>query len=425
MIQRICLVLEALSIVICLHHLYGEKFRFDIETTSLLAIDMIMMQTIDYYKLPSVLSVLIYPIIALYCGKKFGFNFRAIIINNILYMVIVSGIQIAVLLIYGQALGKINVFSDVELIVANCITFLVIMIITPKLQLNRLSIYLQDKERIYIVALIISIAITIFCLVNYKRINKMELYQEILLFICLLFICILLGQLGKYKIRSKEIEAELKTHQLYEVSFHNLIEDIRLRQHEFDNHVNAINNLHYMCDTYEELVGKQKEYCEAVIKENCYNKLLKAGNPLMIGFLYGKFMEADKHGIEIAYRISIEELSIGVPVYKLVEILGNLINNAVEAINSSGEAKVLYVEMIESNGEFKIEVRNKSKFVPQDKMEMLFKKGYSQNGEGRGLGLYNVKTICIEYSLNILCENKDIDGENWLSFIIDNIKRNH
>lgn len=81
--------------------------------------------------------------------------------------------------------------------------------------------------------------------------------------------------------------------------------------------------------------------------------------------------------------------------------------------------------MIESNGEFKIEVRNKSIFVPQDKMEMFFKKDYSQNGKGRGIGLYNVKTICKDYSLNILCQNKNIDGENWLSFTVDNKKRNH
>ena len=29
-ITNVCLLLEALSIVICLHHLYGEKFRLDL-----------------------------------------------------------------------------------------------------------------------------------------------------------------------------------------------------------------------------------------------------------------------------------------------------------------------------------------------------------------------------------------------------------
>lgn len=423
MIQRICLVLEALSIVICLHHLYGEKFRFDIETTSLLAIDMIMMQTIDYYKLPSVLSVLIYPIIALYCGKKFGFNFRAIIINNILYMVIVSGIQIGVMMSYYY-ISDIQLFDNKDLVIVNILALLIILFILPKCKLNKFSNYLQDRERIFIIALVGSIIITIYCLVQYKNISQYSLYQYILMFMSILIICFLASQIGKYKMKSKEIEAELRTHQLYEGSFYSLINNIRLRQHEFDNHINAINNLHYMCDTYEELVCKQGEYCEVVIKENRFNKLLKGGNPLVIGFLYGKFLEAEKFGIEISYTVNIKNLDVGIPTYKLVEVLGNLIKNAVEELKKLHKDKMLYVEIIETGEAFKVEVRNKSNYISQNELEKFFKKGYSQKGEERGLGLYNVKTICMEYSLNILCENKYIEDENWLSFVIDNKKRN-
>ncbi|GFI16809.1 sensor histidine kinase DcuS [Lachnospiraceae bacterium] len=422
MITNICLLLEILSVLLCVHCLYGERVKLDIITTSFLTVYMIIMTAINYYGLPKVFTMLVYPVVATYCGIRFGLRIKALIINNILYMVIISGTQLTVLVVYGQAFGKIEIFSNMELFIVNCITFLVIFIIIPKLKLNKLSIYLQDKERIYVVSLAISIVITIYCLASYKRINKIELHQDILLFVCLLFICILAGQLGKYKIKSKEAETELKTHKLYEDSYYNLIGNIRLRQHEFDNHINAINNLHYTCSTYEELVSKQEEYCEDIIKENHFNKLLKAGNPLVIGFLYGKFVEADRLGIVVDYAINIENLNVDVPIYKLVEILGNLINNAIEEIKSHNNVKVLYVEFIEANGKFRIEVRNKSKLVLQDKMEMFFKKGFSLKGEGRGLGLYNVKTICMNYSLNIYCQNKEVDGENWLSFTIDNKK---
>ena len=94
MITNICLLLEALSILLCLHYLYGEKFRLDIVTVSFLAIDMIMMQAIEYYEWPGVLSMLIYPIIVVYCGIKFGFRLKAIIVNNILYIAIISGLQL-------------------------------------------------------------------------------------------------------------------------------------------------------------------------------------------------------------------------------------------------------------------------------------------------------------------------------------------
>lgn len=105
MIQRICLVLEALSIVICLHYLYGEKFKLDIKTTSFLAINMIMMTAINYYHMPKALTMFIYPVIVIYCGVRFGFEIRALIINNILYVAIISGIQIAVTLSYYYIFG--------------------------------------------------------------------------------------------------------------------------------------------------------------------------------------------------------------------------------------------------------------------------------------------------------------------------------
>lgn len=424
MITNICLLLEIMSIVLCVHRLYGEKFRLDIVTASFLTIYMIIMTAINYYKLPNVYTMIIYPIMFLYCGIRFGFHIKIIIINNLLYLAIIGGLQIAVTVPYYYVLG-IQLFGKKDLLVINGVAFLLVLFIFPKCRLDKLSQYLLEKEKILVIALIVSIVVAVYCLTQYKNTDRYGLYQYIFMFICIIFICILVAKIGKYKVKSKEIETELKMHQLYEESFHSLIENIRLRQHEFDNHINAINNLHYMCDTYEELVSKQGEYCEVVIKENRFNKLLKTGNPLIIGFLYGKFVEMDKLGIVVSYSINIKDLNIGIPIYKLVEILGNLINNAVEAIKNMDEDKMIYVEMIENDGEFRIEVRNKSKFVLQDKMEMFFKKGYSQKGEGRGFGLYNVKAICMDNSLNILCQNTEIDGENWLSFIIDNKKRNH
>lgn len=422
MITNICLLLEAFSIVICLHHLYGEKFRLDIVTVSFLAIDMIMMQAIDYYNLPRELSLLIYPIIAVYCGIKFGFKVKALIINNVLYLVIVGTIQLVVLLILGHILGKIQSFVDLELLIANCITFMIILFVLSRCKLNELSKYLQDKDRILVIALVISILVLIFWLLTYKSINKVELNQSVLLFITIALICVLAAKLVQSKLKSREIETELKMHQIYADSFQNLIDNIRLRQHEFDNHINTIKGLRYTYSTYEELIKAQEDYGQVVIKENRYNKLLTAGNPILIGFLYGKFIEIEKYGIEVSYKININELDVNVPVYKVIEILGNLINNATEALKISEIEKFLFISVIEVNKELEIEVRNTSCLIDYEEIGMFFTKGYSRKGGDRGLGLYNVKRICDEYKMDILCENKTMNNKNWLSFRIKNKK---
>ena len=424
MIERACLLLEALAVVVCLHHLYGEKFKLDIITTAFLSINIIIMTIINYYGLSRTYALIIYPIIMIYCGIQFGFKWRAIIINNILYMIIIGGIQLLIGMIYAWIFNLLTldafVFKNIELLMMNGGILLFVLFVLPKMKIDKLSIYLQDKERILIISLGFCILLIISSFISFKMIEKAEIYHNLCLFVGISLFCILAGQLGKYKMQSKQTETELKMHKLFADSFQGLIEDIRLRQHEFDNHISAIYSLHYTCNSYEELVKAQNEYSHAVIKENRYSKLLRAGSPLLIGFLYGRFVEIERHGIVISYQISIGELSVNIPAYKLVEILGNLLKNAVAAMLNSEIEKLLYISVIEIDGTLEIEVRNRSAFISYSEIESFFRKGFSKKGKNRGLGLYNVKTICDDYSLNIFCENKKINNVNWLSFIIKN-----
>ena len=175
-----------------------------------------------------------------------------------------------------------------------------------------------------------------------------------------------------------------------------------------------------MFETYEELVNEQEKYCQQIREENRFNKVLRKGNPVIISFLYGKLIEMDKKGIDVTYRISINDLDIGVPIYKIVEMLGNLLKNSTEAIEKSPQLNKVYIHMIEIDDLFEMEVRNESPCMSLNDIGLFFTKGYSKKGEGRGLGLYNVNNICQEYGLQLYFENKEIDGQNWLSFRISN-----
>lgn len=419
MITNICLLLEALSIVFCLHCLYGEKFKLDIETTSFLAIYMIIMTSINYYELPEIYTMIIYPFIVLYCGIEFGFKLGEMIINVILCIVIVGVIQMMVAF-PSRFVFNVQHFSEYKLLFINCIAFVIILCLMPRLRLNKVVAYLKNRERTLIISITICFLIVAFCIIAYKQFIQVELSKTILLFASIVFILGLNSQLNQYKVKSKEIETELRVHKLYSDYFQSLIDTIRLKQHEFDNHISTIYSQHYMYDTYEALVNEQKNYCEQIRKENRFNKLLTKGNPVIISFLYGKLIEIDKKGIDVTYQVSINNLEIGVPIYKIVEILGNLIKNAVEAIEKTDIKNKLFILMIETENIFEIEVRNENPYIDPNKIGTFFTKGYSEKGEGRGMGLYNVQTICNEYKLQIYPENKEIDGKNWLSFKISN-----
>ena len=66
------------------------------------------------------------------------------------------------------------------------------------------------------------------------------------------------------------------------------------------------------------------------------------GNVKKIEDAISKFLEIEKFGIEISYEIMSDKIGISIPVYKVVEILGDLINNAVEDIFEI--AKTCHVE---------------------------------------------------------------------------------
>lgn len=413
-ITNVCLLLEALSIVICLHHLYGEKFKLDIATVCLLAVDMIMMQVINSLAFPSVLSTLIYPIIAIYCAKKFGFKIKVIGINIGLCIILVGLVQTLTTILFCYLFGVLRL-SKIDFLYASCVTFLIVVFLFSKLKLKKLSVFLQDKEKLLFCAILLCIVLLLAWLFSYKEVKLLEVQEAMMLFVCIIFMLILSGQLGKYKVKAKEIETELKMNKLYADTFQGLIDNIRLRQHEFDNHINTIYSQHYIYHSYDELVNAQKSYCQLVVKENKYNKLLTNGNPIVTGFLYSKFLEIEKAGLELTYRVDIKEMNIGVPIYKIIEIIGDLVNNAIEALLQLDNANRLHI-VVEENDILLLEIRNESPFIDYNEISIFFSKNYSKKGEGRGLGLCNVKQICNTYKMEIACLNKEIDERNWLVF---------
>ena len=123
----------------------------------------------------------------------------------------------------------------------------------------------------------------------------------------------------------------------------------------------------------------------------------------------------EKRGIDVIYQINIGNLDCGMPVHKMVELLGNLIKNAMEAVQKRDRYKV-FVMMLEENDSIQIEVSNESEVIEEKRIRDFFAKGYSEKGQKRGYGLYNVKRICEEYDVAITCRNEIREDQNWFVF---------
>ena len=412
---------EILSVIFCLHYLYGERLHLDAVTVCFVLSDVIWMSGIYYLKLGQNWSLMMYLAVVLYCRARFRSSMRSILIDNILTIAVIGILQTTIMVLF-RVLLKIEELEGAERFLTNLIMFAIVVGILKKCKLKELSDILKRREKLVVASLSVMSAGTMLCLLAYKHNEGFDGLYYAVLGVSGILIIIAAVDIGKHRMKVREAEAELRMHRLYEASFRELIDDICARQHEFDNHINTIYSQHHLYKTYELLVEAQKKYCREVTMENRYNKLLSKGNPIILAFLYGKFSEIERRGIEISYKVNISELESSVPVYKIVELLGNLLNNAADAVEGNGTGSVR-IKMLESREQIEIEVYNESEEISLERRQKFFEKRYSEKGQNRGYGLYNVKRICNEYGIEIVCDNKEIDGKNYLMFSIVIMKK--
>ena len=416
-ISLLYVVFEAIAVLLLLHTLYGKKICWNIYSIAFVVIDYILMLATKLFGVNQNLSVMIYPLLAIYCFVQFKSKIQEIIVNIVLSVIILLGIQLIPLLVFG-ILGELLIgYENVAIVISNLIILIIAIVLYKKVDLHTISLTFQRNSKLIGLILLLESTLVFLLIFQYKNAyGKVPIKYTVISGIMVLIIILCIHGL-LYRIKYQEKQAELEAYKTYSAAFSDLITQIRARQHEFDNHISALCNLHYICKDYDELVQEQSKYAKDVISNNRFHKLLVSGNPVIAGFLYGKLSSIQEQGIEVTYTFHISEFTSKIPVYLVVELVGNLLKNAVEAVKTQQVEKQIHLSCTENENEFCLGVRNRSEKIPLDEIGRFFEKGYSSKGSGRGLGLYNVKEICEKYGVDIVCDNTEIDDKNW--FLIE------
>lgn len=178
--------------------------------------------------------------------------------------------------------------------------------------------------------------------------------------------------------------------------------------------------MNLLAEDLEDLINRQNEYCTKIMMNNTTNKLLRQDIPsVFTGFLYTKITQAESKKITVKYRISLKNIEEYVSFLDLVEITGNLFDNAMEAMEEWDGKKIIEFGIYQREESLDIEISNPYFEKTPEKPEGMLEEGRSSKGEGRGLGLANVKKLVDKYqgSLDIKMIKK-IDAE----YIIFKIK---
>ena len=225
--------------------------------------------------------------------------------------------------------------------------------------------------------------------------------------------------LANYSILKRQ-EEELKIYKLYIHPLEELTKDIRARQHEFDNHMNAVLNMHVTIDNYDELVAAQSAYCKEIYEAKGVSTpaLLRISDKILAGFLYSKILGAPAYA-KVEIQVLSQQIITSVSEHNLVEILGTLVDNAFEAATP----QLPLVEMVLDSREDKLifMIRNQVQGLTMGDISRFFQKGYTtkDNRECRGLGLYQANMIAQQFGGEITVELTDGEESQEICFRVD------
>ncbi|MFQ3396426.1 sensor histidine kinase [Enterobacter mori] len=167
----------------------------------------------------------------------------------------------------------------------------------------------------------------------------------------------------------------------------NYVDALRAHTHEFMNKLHVILGL---------LNIKRYDKLEEYILQTAHNYQTDIGtiqskvkSPVIAGFLLGKIHRAKEAGITLtlADECQIPDTANEEQVAVLVTVLGNLIENALDAMEGQPEGEITLL-LHYQNGWLSCEVSDDGPGIVPVQLEAIFTKGFSTKGENRGVGLF-------------------------------------
>ena len=195
-----------------------------------------------------------------------------------------------------------------------------------------------------------------------------------------------------FTFRKKSVVEEL-ANQL--TGFKNYSTALRAQTHEFMNKMHVIMGLIDM-EAYDEL----KEFT----KEVAYNRqsevsyvVTRLRDITLAGFILGKISRSRE--LDIDFSLSEESEihnDLEVPsVHDLVLIVGNIVENAFDALANYEGERIVSLSILDFDKEIVITVEDSGPGINNKIINNLYERGVSSKGKGHGYGLYLVKQ-CVE-----------------------------
>ncbi len=194
-----------------------------------------------------------------------------------------------------------------------------------------------------------------------------------------------------------------------------LVDSMRANNHDFTNKLHVILGLIQM-----EMYSEATSYIQNItmVQRETISKVMNCINePAVAALLIGKIARASELNVKFILREGCyySSADITVPSEILVTVIGNLIDNAFEAMNdmSYDSQKELLFGMYSKPGALLITTDDTGSGIAEADLDRIFENGFSTKGVGRGTGLYQVKSLVKNAGGNITVESQEGIGTSF------------
>lgn len=209
-----------------------------------------------------------------------------------------------------------------------------------------------------------------------------------------------------------EKKKELEYQKLYNNGMEAMLFEVSRFRHNYANTLAALRG-YADCGDFERLKEYIDELCQTQNIALAVNReaLAQIRNGAVAGLLAAKMLMAEKSEIFFKLAANGELTEVNMQLMELCEVLGILLDNAVEAAAASdGKYVRVDIDAAESGALFRIE----NTVDKKPNISRLFEKGYTTKEGGSGIGLYIAETLLQKYpssSLNTFTDDERVIQE--------------
>ncbi len=185
--------------------------------------------------------------------------------------------------------------------------------------------------------------------------------------------------------------------------------------HDLRNPLGIIKNAVELIEISSEEITDEKLKKRIGMIKNAADRMLRQINDVL-DFVRTRPLQLEKKSLSIILESSFKssvpksikitkpenDLSIIVDSKQLEIVFSNILINAVQAMENSGEIKV---RITENENDVNIEIEDSGPGIPEDKIKQIFDPLFTTKSSGTGLGLVSCKNIIEQHKGNISVKN--------------------